>query len=1197
VLAICIFLFQAVASAATVDRFGDGNASVVIGLEDPAFETAQNITLPAGCRVLSATMNVSSVGSSPARPEYPENVSVRIGDSSIWEFNSTGFGPLGRQDSFFGQMNVWDNAFGPVGGANTTSLRLPAGAEVRSATAGISGTGPRVPAERASMSGNMIYGGFGTSVSDAGDVNGDGYDDVIGGAPYAGMGPGNMETGYAGLFFGGPSMGSMDVYFKGPIEWDHMGVSVSGAGDVNGDGYDDVIVGADEYVTNSIGHAYIFFGGANMDNIADVTMKGEEKFDSFGISVSGAGDVNGDGYDDVIVGARLHTSAFGYYAGRAYIFFGGPKMDNVTDVVLDGNQNNDFFGISVSGAGDINGDGCDDVVVGANGAYGVSNEAGYAAVFLGGKNIDGAADLVIGGKAPGDSLGISVSGAGDLNGDGYDDLAVGASLSDAGGEDSGAVYLFFGAKTLDDQCDLVLLENAAYDQFGKTVSDAGDLNNDGYDDLLVGAPQNQSKGTATGSAYAYFGGPKMDARPDAVYVGPKSDESFAYTVSGAGDVDRDGFNETFIGMPRNSTIAQNIGAAAVFGWKTGLPRPAVRAGDGAVWAFDGYFNGTASSGDFSGALNSFLWTNPIKGNDAFGNSYIDVPVAASAAGEGALALRNLSITYDYTAGIADFSVELNDYLAAHRAEQDASGNLTIPVKVCSRTPGKVRLFGLRITTDAAPSLVKNPPNLRMDEDTAVSSLLCLLDYFYDDSTPAADMKFCLSVLSNSSIVKLALVNGTNLTADAASGPLNDNWTGTVELVVTASDGRGLTTVSDPFLLVVENVPDPPVITSVPPTAGLAGKPYSYRVTADDGDNDTLTFELLEKPNGMTGGADGLVLWTPSKMGRHSVSLAVSDGLFTVFQNYSIDVPNSPPRMANSTVPAARTDSPYKHVIEAVDDNGDALAFSLLAGPEGLRLDNSSGRIDWTPDRVGQYPVSIAVSDGIAAVAFDFSLQVLQGNRAPAFRSEPKTTAFSGVPYSYRPEAVDPDGDAVSFSAVEIPQGMVLNASTGALAWTPAVLGLFPVKLWASDGQGGSALQEFSLRVTERVGPSVEFLSPAGGQKLSGRFTVSGRCASGSLNITAVQVRFDNGPWKDAQGLESWQLAVDTTKLKDGHHTLQARAFDGMDYSEPVNRTVLVANGGGNAAAFNGVGPALVLAAVIAAAAAGTAVYLRRRKQT
>ena len=1192
-LAICILLFQALAAGATIERFGDGSSSAFVGLAGAGGETVLNITLPADCLVLGAAMKVSSAVSSSGKREWPANVSVLVGGSTVWQFDAAGYGPLGRQDSFPGGERTWSNTFGPDGGANATSLRLPSGAEVRSAAFEASGTGPRVPAQRFSMSGNIMYGFFGSSVSAAGDVNGDGLGDVIAGAPNAGMGNGNMETGYAALYFGGPDMGaSMDRYFHGPVEWGHMGASVSGAGDVNGDGFDDIIVGADEYVTNDIGHAYIFYGGTEMDIIADVTAGGEAKFDQFGWSVSGAGDVNGDGYDDVIIGAKLHTSPFGYYAGRAHILFGGPQMDNLTDVVLDGCNTSDYFGISVSGAGDLNGDGYDDVVVGACGAMGVPNEAGYAKVFLGGKNMDSVPDLTLKGKGPGDAFGVAVSGAGDLNGDGYDDFMVGAPQNDAGGEDSGAVYIYYGGKTLDDTCDLVLKLNRAYDKFGRSLSDAGDLDNDGYDDILVGAPENQSQGSATGSSYAFFGGAQMDGRPDAVYPGCKRDEAFGASVAGAGDVDGDGWNETFIGMPRNSTIAQTMGAAAVFGWRTGLPGPSVRVGSQAVWAGGDFFNGTASSGDFPGALNAFLRSSPISGNDEWGNSYTDVPVAALACGEGALTVQNLSIIYDYTADITDFSVELNDYLSAHRAERGIDGNLTVPVVVRSVSPGRVRLHDLRITFDAAPSLVETVPDILMDEDSACSNLLCLRPFFQDDFSPARELKIGLSVLTNQSFVRVAIDEWTNISADALTGDANDNWTGEVDLVATAQDARGSVASSNRFRLIVQNVPDAPVITSVPPGAGTAGRPYCYDLTAEDGDGDVLAFELLGGPAGMTVDATGAVRWTPSKAGRHNVSLSVTDGTSSVRQDFFVDVPNSPPRMGNSSVPAAYTDSPYSLVLDFVDDNGDALRFSLLAGPEGLALGESSGRIDWVPLQAGQFPVSFSVSDGIAAVVFNLTIQVLQGNRAPAFITEPVTAAFAAVPYTCRPQAADPDGDNVTITPVEMPPGMAFNASTGALAWTPARPGVYPVRLRATDARGASATLVFNISVTERRMPSVEFLSPAAGGKLSGKVAVTGRCARGSLNITAVQLRVDNGPWKEAQGLEGWQFLLNTAGLKNGNHTLEARASDGYGWSEPVRLSVAVQNPAGR---DSQPAPALAAVLVLAIVAAAAVAWMMRRR--
>ncbi len=130
-----------------------------------------------------------------------------------------------------------------------------------------------------------------------------------------------------------------DVIMTGEATGINFGVSVSSAGDVNGDGYSDVIVGAYGYSSNT-GRAYMYFGGAAMDNAADVTMTGETAGNIFGVSVSSAGDVNGDGYSDVIVGAYGYSSS----TGRAYIFFGGSSMDNIADVTMTGEAANNYFG-------------------------------------------------------------------------------------------------------------------------------------------------------------------------------------------------------------------------------------------------------------------------------------------------------------------------------------------------------------------------------------------------------------------------------------------------------------------------------------------------------------------------------------------------------------------------------------------------------------------------------------------------------------------------------------------------------------------------------------------------------------------------------------------------------------------------------------------------------------------------------------
>ncbi|MBX7041684.1 MAG: FG-GAP-like repeat-containing protein [Ignavibacteria bacterium] len=387
---------------------------------------------------------------------------------------------------------------------------------------------------------------FGLSVSTAGDVNGDGYSDIIVGAPFNDAGGSNSGRAY--IFFGGSSMNNVaDVILTGVAASDNFGVSVSTAGDVNGDGYSDVIAGAtgNDAGGTSAGRAYIYFGGSSMNNVADVLLTAEAAFDAFGGSVANAGDVNGDGYGDLIVGA-IGNDAGGGSAGRAYIYFGGSSMNSIADVILTGAAVLDNLGTSVSTAGDVNGDGYNDVIVGASGNDEGGTDAGRAYIYLGGSSLDNAADVIMTGVA-GDFLGASVSIAGDVNGDGYSDVLAGAISNNSGGEDAGRAYAYFGGLTMDNTADIVLTGSTAFDAFGKSVSTAGDMNGDGYSDIIAGATGNDAGGSSAGRVYLYDYFMKNEIIPDLSMTGEATENYLGYSVSSAGDVNGDGYSDVIVG--------------------------------------------------------------------------------------------------------------------------------------------------------------------------------------------------------------------------------------------------------------------------------------------------------------------------------------------------------------------------------------------------------------------------------------------------------------------------------------------------------------------------------------------------------------------------------------------------------------------------------------------------------------------------
>ena len=311
------------------------------------------------------------------------------------------------------------------------------------------------------------YTSFGSSVASAGDVNKDGYDDVIVGAPTAETGWG-LWAGKAYIFLGGSEMDTTaDVVMEGKGWYNMLGDALSPAGDVNGDGFDDVIVAAPHDDYDARGRAYIFLGAQNMDNVHDIYIEGQDG-DFCGYSVAGIGDINGDGFDDVLVGyPHIFWEPF---EGKASIFFGGSTMDSIPDITFKGDSALLFLGGRVASAGDANADSFPDIVI--SGGKKVK-------LFYGGSEMDTVTDVEFTGEPvlP-TNFGYSISSAGDLNKDGFDDIMI----SDY---DADRVYIFFGSSDVDTIPDVILDKPELIDRFGYHVSGLGDINGDGYNEIAV----------------------------------------------------------------------------------------------------------------------------------------------------------------------------------------------------------------------------------------------------------------------------------------------------------------------------------------------------------------------------------------------------------------------------------------------------------------------------------------------------------------------------------------------------------------------------------------------------------------------------------------------------------------------------------------------------------------------------------------
>ncbi|MCC5612280.1 hypothetical protein LC612_37560 [Nostoc sp. CHAB 5834] len=473
------------------------------------------------------------------------------------------------------------------------------------------------------------------SVSNGGDINGDGIDDLIIGAPTADPND-NYSAGQSYVVFGGRNLGSggslnasdlngtNGFLINGIAESDFSGTSVSNGGDINGDGIEDLIIGASNAGPNENfpGQSYVVFGGRNLGSGGSLNpsdLNGTNGFiingigitgGSLGTSVSNGGDINGDGIDDLIIGASNAASNGNFSAGQSYVVFGGRNLGsggslNASDLngtngfIINGIAQDDTSGFSVSNGGDINGDGIDDLIIGAVNADPNGNfSAGQSYVVFGGRNLgsggslnasdlNGTNGFLINGIAAGDSLGVSVSNGGDINGDGIDDLIIGAS-------GAGQSYVVFGGKNLGSGGTINLSDLNGTNGFlingitaggslGVSVSNGGDINGDGLDDLIIGASSTSPNGNfSAGQSYVVFGGRNLGSGgslnasdlngTNGFFInGIAIYDQLGISVSNEGDINGDGFDELIIGAfggsPKGNFYPEQSYVVVVFGGK------------------------------------------------------------------------------------------------------------------------------------------------------------------------------------------------------------------------------------------------------------------------------------------------------------------------------------------------------------------------------------------------------------------------------------------------------------------------------------------------------------------------------------------------------------------------------------------------------------------------------------------------------
>ncbi len=770
----------------------------------------------------------------------------------------------------------------------------------------------------------------GRSVSNAGDFNNDQIDDLMIGTSGVDA---NLITdaGSTYVVFGSDQTppasvnlstldGSNGLRLDGVSISDMSGESVSGGGDVNSDGIDDVIVGAfraDPNGVNFAGTSYVIFGSGSdfastfamstLDGTNGILLNGTGNNDRSGTSVSGAGDINGDGIDDFVIGASGFNDNSS--EGASYLIFGSsdPFAAEIDLSSLDGSDGfsligaqNDESGNAVSAAGDVNGDGIDDFVIGAYSTNHGHSNAGSAYVVFGKTSpfdailnlpeLDGTNGFRLDGIQQDDHVGQSVSGAGDLNGDGMDDLIVGASGS---GFVKGFVQVIFGTSSFDAVIDVDETEGLRFDggdgdRLGYSVSSAGDINGDGLDDIIIGAPgTNANEQSDTGAAYVILGRltpmPPIVANslPDHV---ASEQEPFNFSIPANTFEDPNNANSQDI----QTLSATQVGGIPLPGWLTFDPET-------------GTFAGTPEIGD-GGVLHVTVKSTDEDGLSASDDFVIDINYAPK------LTISDRQVEEESELSFILAATDANNPTQALNYTLD--GISTASGMTLDETSGEFRWIptehqdGAHLATvtisDGFTTVEANftivvqevnvAPVVDVIEDQSVNeNVELVLDLQASDvDAPAQLLTYTLDATSAS----------TGMTVQASTGIFqwtpNESQDGTYEVELTVSDG--LTAISQMFTIVVTEVNTEPVPESIPNQTTLEGNVIVFAVAVTDIDQPVqqLSYSLDATSIGKGMNIDimtGVFDWVPDESddGTHDVTITVDDGVASVNEMFTITV--------------------------------------------------------------------------------------------------------------------------------------------------------------------------------------------------------------------------------------------------------------------------------------------------------------------
>jgi hypothetical protein len=1077
----------------------------------------------------------------------------------------------------------------------------------------------------------------GGSVGDAGDVNGDGFDDFLissGNKIYLIFGkPSGWKMDQ--------DLSTADASFNYEPDYASIYRPVAGAGDVNGDGYDDILIGA--YSGNTAGKTSLIFGKSSGWKInqslstADASFIGEDEGDWSGCSVDGAGDVNGDGYDDILIGAYGNDDG-GNSAGKTYLIFGKSSGWKINQSLSNANasfigvEDGDSSGMSVAGAGDVNGDGYNDILIGA---WSHDDQNGNVYLFLGKKSgwiLDqsySTADASFFNENTSNKLGLCVSGAGDVNGDGYDDILMGDMVG------PGKTYLIFGKdigwKRDQDisNADASFLGDGV--NSGACLTGAGDVNVDGYDDFLIGEKQNRC------NIYLILGknqGWQKDeelANADASFI---TDNSVGYGpirwIAGVGDVNNDGGSD-FIALKKWDSYAKVFLITGL-----GITEPNV-VNSVKAYADDSY----SPSKQITSAENGDTIYVELKGVDGNNSNQDKARVIVdnlnTSAADLSLILRETGLntgryrnTFKLSSRTAQgkrlLKASLDDIIKISSHKDPTKYTLldvTAPValkpfndqlEAIEDEEYRVHYTNIGYNEVTSWSLESDSTWLNWNDQTHdlygtpdngdVGSCWARLNitdglgnydehYFNINVTNTKPRILTENILyTNQSeyfhvdynsddegqggtqwkIISKPLVKDW-LEFDTITGILNGTPgqvdVGKYKINITIDDGNGELNWTN-FELEVKDIDYAPEIQGIPKNTTKEDEFYYANFSAVDKDNDVdfvwglqtgLEFLSVDSSSGELSGIP-----TNDDVGVHNVNVTVKDpGGLIGWLNYTLEVinVNDPPKITAHNVILTYTSSACYIDYNATDVDSPISnqTWSLDTNATWLSIDKKTGILSGTPtvSDIGWFNINVMVSDGDGGTDWhNFILTVLPGEEPPVITTIDIETAWVGQLYEVDYDALDDRTplEQLKWSLETNASWLHINSETGILHGTAIeedIGNWYWVNITVVDFENNNDFHYFILTVIRKPNEIPQLqnykLTPSKGDtNTEFSFTLFYSDAD-SQPPSIIQVVIDGIEYDmelQAGGIVSNGRYEFKTKLTEGEHTYYFTASDGID---------------------------------------------------